>query len=482
MLRTDLRGNPTFQELLRRVREVALGAYAHQDVPFEKLIEELQPERSLIRSPLFQVFFNMLNQHDFNLDFPGATTERISVAEVGNKFDLTLYLREEESQIRLDVVYNAELFENPAIGAMLDHYQAILEAIAARPQRPISSYRFTSSDSRNDLARPPRVIPPSERYAPFLQADLEEPISTRFELQAARFPQKLAVATTEQQWSYTTLKMKADQIASAILEFSAGAEHRVGLFFEEDTTMVAAIFGALKAGTTYVPLDPFHPPDRIAYMMGDAQVSAVLTDGHSINSARRLVNDGLRLINVDELQNADDATPGPSISPDRLAYILYTSGSTGTPKGVMQTHRNVQQHIKAYSESLQLNSDDRLTLLSSCGSDAAVMDIFGALLNGATLYATRLRYEEPAGVLERLAAEKITIYHSTPTVFRHLFNGTTPRPDFSSARCVVLGGEPAMKNDLELFKQHFPKSTVFVNGLGPTESHVGAAIFCATRH
>jgi len=360
---------------------------------------------------------------------------------------------------------------------MLGLYRTLLENIVRNPQRALSSYRLFTAEELHHLTSQRNTVQPSHPFIEFPRQEIEQPITSRFEFQVRRNSQKMALNTRTHQWTYGELNHKADQIAAAIVKLSNAAQHRIGLLFEHDAPMIAGILGTLKSGGAYVPLETSYPRDRIAYMLKDSQATAVLVDHGSIALARSLTDGTLPLINVDEIDDSSISGPAPLVSPDSLAYILYTSGSTGTPKGVVQNHRNVLHHARNYTHALHLNSDDRLTLFSSCSCDAAMMDIFGALLNGATLYPMGLKTEGLSSAVDRLIGEKITIYHSTPVVFRYLFGTMTSGKDLSSVRVVVLGGEPTVKADVDLFKRHFSDQSIFINGLGPTESTLALQYF-----
>jgi amino acid adenylation domain-containing protein len=477
VLRTDLSGNPTFRELLARVRQVALGAYTHQDLPFEKLLEELQAERDLSRTPLFQIFFNMINSEDIGtLTLREVTAEQLDFHEPTSKFDLTLYAGDRNGTLWFSLVYNPDLFEPATISGLLGHYHTLLEAIAAHPHRPISSLKLLTEAERNQLSTQRNRVAPTNPFIKFEKEDIEQSIPARFEQLVKAYPHRIAVKTRNYQWTYSDLNHRANQIAQTILQSSGRKEERIALLFEHDAPIIAGVLGVLKAGKTYVPLDPTYPKERLSYILKDSQARTVITNSRNI-AAPALTNGTLQLINIDDARPVWIDNPTLPISPDTLAYILYTSGSTGQPKGVMQNHHNVLHHVGKYTNSLHLNSDDRLTLLSSYSFDAAIMDMFGALLNGATLCPMDLKEEDRAALLVRMVVEKITIYHSTPTVFRYLFGSLTGKENFSTIRFVVLGGEEAQKKDVDLFKRYFPSKSMFVNGLGPTESTLALQYF-----
>ncbi|MFQ5610898.1 MAG: amino acid adenylation domain-containing protein [Anaerolineae bacterium] len=468
VLRADLGGNPTFRELLGRVREVALGAQEHQDLPFEKLVEELQPERDLSQTPLFQVWFVLQNAPAEALDLPGLRASPFEVETGAAKFDLSLTLTETETGLRGSLGYNRDLFEASTAERMAAHFQTLLAGVAADPEQRLADLPLA------DETEPARLIQPGLAFVEFEQAALEGSLAARFEAQVEKYPGRLAVKTRRYAWTYRTLNQAANRVAAAILAGREPGVGRVALLFDHDAPMIAAILGALKAGQTYVPLDPTYPQERLAYMLADSGADAILTGDRN----RPLAGRQGRIINLDRLDRTAPAeNPNLALPPETLAYILYTSGSTGQPKGVMQSQANVLHHIRTYTQALCLSPEDGLTLLSSYSFDAAVMDIFGALLNGAALYPVDVKREGLAGLARWLREQPITVYHSTPTVYRYFLGDLPPDQTFPGVRCVVLGGEEVFRSDMELYKRHFPPECVFVNGLGPTESTLALQYF-----
>ena len=505
VMRTNLAGDPSFREFLSRVREVALGAYDHQDLPFEKLVEELRPERDLSRTPLFQVFFNMLNLGGSTFELSGLRAERVQTSNTESgfdptsKFDITLYVAERRESLHLRLLYNADLFEPDTMSRMLGHFRTLLEGIAADPERRLSSISLLNTTERREFFRRTTskdLLPAKPSCAEWTGWDIEQSIPQRFEEQVKKYPQETAIRTRNYEWTYAELNTTANRVAHTILtRGGTGTEEpeRVALLFEHGAPMIAGLLGALKAGKTYVPLDASHPAERLAYMLDDAQVGAVLTDEANLALAMTLTKGDIQLINVDELgsTNTSDSSLGAAdvedlaVSPESVAYILYTSGSTGQPKGVVQNHRNALHYIRAYTNNLGIGVDDRLTLLSSYTHDAALMDIFGALLNGATLYPIDLKTETLTTLAEQLVEQEITIYHSTPTVYRHFvetLNGSSEAEEkFPELRLVVLGGEAVNHKDVELYREHFSEGCLFVNLLGASEASVSLLHFVDRR-
>jgi amino acid adenylation domain-containing protein len=293
---------------------------------------------------------------------------------------------------------------------------------------------------------------------------------------AGKYADRVAVQTRACEWSYDELDRAANGVARSIVEHRLAPDDRIALYLDHDAPLLACLLGALKAGKTYVPLDPSYPEARSRLILDDCGAAAVLTDRNNLDRARALAGDDVPLIEVDPAPG-DAAPPGIAVDPDDLAYLLYTSGSTGVPKGTMQSHRNVLHHIRNYTNALHIRTDDRLTLLSSYTFDAAVMDIFGALLNGATLCLRNLKEEGLQGFSGWLADQGITIYHSTPTVYRYLVGTLTGKEAFPALRFIVLGGEAVYTRDVELYREHFPPDCLLVNGFGPTESTMALQYF-----
>jgi amino acid adenylation domain-containing protein len=484
VLRTDLSGDPTFRELLGRVREVAIGAYGHQDLPFEKLVEELNPERSLSHSPLFQVMMNFQNAPSGLLRLAGATVTPLRLRTVTTKFDLTAGIEDRGEEIGVSFRYNTDLFDASTVRWMLGHYRTLLEGIASDPDRHISRLPVLTETERIALSSQPNRVRPTNAFVEFGQEEIEQSITERFEQQVRRYPSRIAVRSRSRThcWTYERLAREADRVARAILELAGGGAQRIALLFEQDAPMVAAILGSLKAGKTYVPLDPSYPVERLAYMLQDSGATVILTNDQNLSLASSLGAGRCPVASLDRLKPGSSGfTPAPPVGPETVAYVLYTSGSTGRPKGVVQNHRNVLHFMRAYTNGLHICANDRLSLLASYSFDAAVMDIFGALLNGATLCLWDVKTRGVAGLAEWLEKEEITILHAVPTVFRAFAGTLNEQQGFPKVRLVVLGGEEARRGDVELYRRHFPGDCLFVNGLGPTESTIALQYFLDHR-
>lgn len=473
VLRTDLSGEPNFRELLARVRKTTVDALAHGDVPVHRLVKELERERDLSRNPLFQVMFVL--EPPLPAPGPGWELSQVDVDAGIARVDLYLELDDRPEGLIGRFRYNRDLFAEASITQLLSHFRTLLEGVVADPERAISDYSLlTETERTSDVAA---RLQPNNPFTVFAKEEIEQTLADRFASQVIKYPDRIAVRTRTHEWTYAELSRSASQVARTIFKQLGEGEERIALLFEHDAPMIVALLGSLQAGKTYVPLDPLYPQERLEYILADSQASAIITNDKNLALARKLSGNKVQLINIDHLDSAAPLAEMPAVSPTRLAYILYTSGSTGKPKGVMQNHRNVLHFIRVYTNNLHLHAADRLTLLSSYCFDASVMDIYGALLNGAMLCPIDIREEGLDGLEQRLAAEAITVYHSTPTVYRYFLNALPGNANLPNVRLAVLGGEEVKRTDVDLYKKHFSDDCLFVNGLGPTEATVSLQNF-----
>ncbi|MDQ1304167.1 MAG: Carrier protein, partial [Pseudomonadota bacterium] len=445
VLRTGLHGNPRFRELLQRVRQATLDAWAHADVPFEQLVEQLRPPRSTGRSPVFQVLFNLHNEPAGRLELSGIEVTPLAVDRGTAKFDLSVSLTEGSAGLAVSFEYSTDLYLAASMQRMLDDFAALLAAVAATPDARLASL-FVGA------ASPHR--PGLEQIALLRQAG-EGTLATAFAAQLQRHADATAVSASAVagssgvEWSYSALDQRARVVAAALMQWGVTRGARVGLWFNQGAGQVAAMLGVLQAGAAYVPLDPLAPAARLDLIVRDAGLRVVvaeraaLREGQAGAGSTWLGSSGLTMILLDELPAASDASLVlPAGSPDDPAYLLYTSGTTGTPKRVQQTQRNVLHYVRSWADNLGLDSGDRLSLVSTYGYDAAVQDIFGALLTGAAVHPLDIRRLDRETLLDRIADSGISVLHATPTVYRYLFGSHVAcRQDLSRVRLIVLGGE-----------------------------------------
>jgi amino acid adenylation domain-containing protein len=462
VLRTRLDGNPTFRELLARVRLSALDAYAHQDVPFEKLVDELSPERNTGRTPIFQVMFNLHNEPVQAAGFDALESTPVGIDRGLAKFDLTVSINESEQGLFAHFEYNSDLFAEDTIIELSDYYVQLLEAFVDDPDLRMNAL--------------PLLVVPDLTESPLSESAHEaDTIVSRFIVQARRAPKAIAVRAGRRALSYGELNEQANTVAARLLSLTPISDPdapRIGLMCSSGTSLVAGLIGILKAGCAWVPLDPSWPAVRLAAMVGDADLSAIVVDVEHAERALKLSEKSMAIAELDDVASADE--PAVEIAADQLACIIYTSGSTGLPKGVMQTHRGVVTQVDRYARSLELVPADRLSGLSSYAYDASIQDILGALLNGASVCLYDVRGEalaEDTALVSAIVADGITVVHAAPSLYRYLFGGDLNcAHDLSAVRRVVLGGEPVRRSDFELYRSRFAHGTRFINGLGLTES------------
>ena len=381
-------------------------------------------------------------------------------------------------QLFVQLRYRTDRFDALIIQRYLEHFRVLLEGIVTNPFRNLASLEPLVPEYQSV---PATRVAPSDDFNSFEREEINQSIPDRFEKQVNLFPDHVAVHTRVHKWTYLELNQRANAIARTLLSDSPHVGERVGLLFDHGAPMIAAILGVLKAGKTYVPLDPVYPDKRLAVMVADTGIQTILTDALNLGRANLLAA-GERTVQQWDVQARGEEADSliedshPIRSPGDKAYILYTSGSTGQPKGVVQTHRNVLHFIRVYTNNLCINPNDRVTLFSSFGFDAAVMDIFGALLNGATLYPWNMRKEGLSALGKWMDEKGITIYHSTPSVFRYV-SSELQEKKLNQVRLVVLGGEEVRRREADLFKKHFSSKCVLVNGFGPTESTISMQYF-----
>jgi amino acid adenylation domain-containing protein len=441
-IRADLSGDPSFAALLERVREATLGAFGHQEVPFEKLVEELAPERSLSHAPVFQVMLVLQNTPPLAGD---AGLGGLRLAEApgmdvrASRVDLTLDLTEiEDGSVQGHVEYATDLFDRATVERLVRHLGNLLRAAAAHPDASASSLGMMD-EAELDAVRSMGAATAAHPVADTLHG--------WFARQAARTPDAVALSFDGQGMTYAELDARADGLARRLRARGARPDTLVGLQVERSMETVIGVLGILKAGAAYLPLDPAYPDDRLAWMLDDSGARLVVTAG---DAADRLPS-GIEPVRVDAggPDPADDATPSlhHPITPSSLAYVIYTSGSTGRPKGVQVTHANVVRLMTATEPWFGFGAEDVWTLFHSYAFDFSVWEIWGALLYGGRLVVVPFAVSrEPAVFLGLLRDERVTVLNQTPSAFRQLIRADEEASAAGGApelalRCVVFGGE-----------------------------------------
>ena len=468
VLRSDLSGTPTFRELLRRVRKTSLEAYEHQDLPFEKLVEELKPERSLSHSPLFQVMFVLQNTPDTAWRLEGLAVSPLRITGETAKFDLTLFMQETSDALTGSLQYSTDLFNEQTILRLLGHFEVLLQGIVSNPQQAISALPILTAGEKHRLLIDWNA---TEKEYPG-----DKCLHQRFESQVERSPDEIAVIFENQQLIYRELNARANQLAHYLQKHGVGPDVLVGICLERCLEMPIAILGILKAGGAYVPLDPEYPKERLAFMLKDAKVSMLLTQQRLLD---RLPLCEAMILDIDTsfevIARESQDNPAGGGTAKNLAYVIYTSGSTGRPKGVMITHQAICNRLHWGQEAYPLAAADRVLQLSSFSFDFSIWEFFGPLLVGARLVMTRPgQHLDSAKTIKLIADQKITTVHFVPSVLE-IYLEDEGFHACSSLKRVFCGGENLPVQVQERFFSRLDAD--LYNQYGPTEACIDATFW-----
>ena len=473
VLRTDTSGNPSFRDLLARVRDADLDAYAHPDMPFERLVERLNPTRSLGRHPLFQVVFGFQNMPPTAINLPDISITSEPLATEIAKFDLTFNVVERRASggrpegVTGVIEYNTDLFDRHTAEAIGSRLMRLLEAAASDPGQRIGEIDLIAPDERRELL---------EELNQTGQTIPEQTLPELFEEQVRRTPNAAAVAFEGKCFTYVELNKRANHLAHYLRDMGIGAEVRVGLCMEQGLELVVGLLGILKACGSYVPLDPEHPLERLAYMMEDSQPAAIITQ----SSVRdRLPNSWVRTVCLDVEWDEIGAFSGAdlpiALSADNLAYVLYTSGSTGRPKGVQVTHRGLANYLY-WAATYQSSAGCGVPLHSSVCFDLSVTGLFAPLLAGSCVkLVSNKRGIQGLSDLCR-TVDDLSFIKITPSQLDLLAEETEPARAATLSRRLIIGGEALTWESLSFWLCHAPRTRI-VNEYGPTETVVGCCVY-----
>jgi amino acid adenylation domain-containing protein len=468
-LRTDLSGDPSFRTLLHRVKQTALAAYAHQDLPFEKLVEELHPARDLSRQPVFQILLALQNVPQETLELPGLRLSRAGGEGVRAKLDLSVHVHETPSGLQGHVEYAVDLFDRRTIERLVGHFVTLLQSIVACPEHGLSKLPLLTEEEKHQLLiewNDTAADCPQDRCLHELFAD-----------QAAKMPDAVALVFEDQHLSYAELERRSNQLAHHLHILGAGPDVVVGLRIERSLEMVVGVLAILKAGSAYLPLDPRLPQDRLVYLVTDAKVGVLVT---CRTLADGLPHQAAHIVCLDTDWEGISQQPmtalDAGVDPRNLAYVLYTSGSTGRPKGVWIEHRNVVNYLWAIRSELGLDCISSYLMVQPLSVDSSVTVLYASLLFGGTLHVVSYEMSLDAGRLAgRALQQPVDCLKIAPPHLQALLE-TPECTAILPTKLLILGGDIAHWEFIARLRERAPGLRI-VNHYGPTEVTVGATTY-----
>ncbi len=463
VLRTNLSGDPSFRDLLRRVREMVLGAYAHHDVPFEKIVEMVNPGRNVSYSPAFQVAFNLRNLHAEAPRLGTLKVEEVDCDPGTTQYDLMFEVAERPQGLSCLAVYCVDLFDAETIRRLLGHYRTLLETAAIDPDALLSALPILTEPERWQL---PVESSPTQKSYP------QKCIHELFEEQAARTPDAVAVLFVDQKNTYGELNERANQLAHHLVSLGLRNGDCVGICLQRSLQLVVAMLAVLKAGAAFLTLDPSSPRARLALMLEDAQASRVLTERRFSELVRECAAE---VVCLDELHVASDgesSTPRHKPTPDDAAYIMYTSGSTGKPKGATINHRGVVNYLTYLKEAFSLSASDTVLQLTALSFDPCIREIFGPLsVGGRVVLVEESEARDTDFLLNAIAEQQVTcLLGVVPTMLNALVStAAQTSANLPFLRLVLVSGEKLLRADWVSAVETLGRDVLLVNQYGPTE-------------
>jgi amino acid adenylation domain-containing protein len=473
VLRTNLADNPSFLEVLHRVKEVALGAYTHQDTPFELLVEKMQPQRDLSHTPLFQVMFALQNAQNSEIELPGLTLSTLETDSGTAKFDLTLDMRETEEGLVGTLEYSIDLFEPQTIQRMAGHLQTLLGSVIANPEQRLSELHLLTAEEQSQL-----IVEWNQTQVEYSS---DQCIHRLFEKQVEKTPDAVAVIFENEQLTYRQLNQRANQLAHYLQKLGVGAEMLVGICVERSLDMAIALLGILKAGGAYVPLDPDQPQQRLNFMLQDAECSVLLTQKQLTETLRTYTG---KVIYLDAdwklIAQEQESNPTSNVQATNLAYLIYTSGSTGKSKGVMVEHSSLVNAYYSWEKAYQLDSQVRCHLqMANFSFDVFTGDFVRALCSGGKLVlCPRELLLESQQLYELMCQQQVDCAEFVPVVFRNLveyLEKSQQKLDFM--RLVICGSDSWYGAEYQRFRAVLGEDTRLINSFGVTEATIDSSYF-----
>lgn len=458
VLRTDLSGNPSFQKLLHRIKDMATDAYQHQHVPFEYLVKQFEQTRDISRNPLVQIMFAYQNTSQQTLSLSGLDVQPLALHTNTSKADLILYIEESTNSLHGSIEYNTDLYDQRFIASFVESFQTLLQSVIDNPKQSLLALPIvgasTSFEKRISFTFPEQST-----------------ITQLFEEAVAKFPNHVALKYGETRLTYAELNSRANRLACVLRDMGAQPDDLIGIYIERSIEMIIGILAILKAGAAYLPLDPHYPIARLSYILEDSHVQIVCAQSHLASDLPFC--DNLVMLDTIALEGRADTNLPPSHNARSLAYVIYTSGTTGRPKGVMVEHRQIVQLLRNDKFSFDFDENSIWTMFHSFCFDFSVWEMYGALLNGGqlTIIPRSMTLDMPA-YRDLLKKEHVTVLNQTPGAFFQLCEEEKKHHIHDlSLRYVIFGGEALKPGRLKEWQQFYP-STQLINMYGITETTV----------
>lgn len=463
VLRTQVSGRMTFRELVSQVREITVGAYAHQDIPFEKLVEEFQPERNLAYNPLFQIMFALQNTGRPLVAPSSPQEESITVVGAGvAKFDLTLFVSETTNGLRAGIEYNSDLFDTSTIARFASHYEALMQSISNDPDRQIWMLPMLGAEESVAL------IDWNDTAAPFRR----ECVQRMFEAQVDKTPDAKAIIFNNSAITYRELNSRANDLAHRLIDLGIGPNLPVGILMERSPDTIAAVIAILKAGGAYLPVDPNYPQERISFMLADSRAPIVLTETH-LRDQLPATDANILTINDLEAGPKRHENPSSTVAADDLAYVIYTSGSTGNPKGVAMPHAPLANMLQWQIARSNLPPNARTLQFASLSFDVSFQEIFSTLCSGGSLViVTEDQRRDPAALWNLLSAENVSRLFLPYVALQQLAEHAKKSAEAPSSLTEVITAGEQLQITPQIAAMFERLNASLYNQYGPTESHV----------
>jgi len=464
VLRSEIASQQSFTALVEQIRRTSLEAQAHQELPFEQLVEALQPERSLSHNPLFQVAYDHQQvRHEALGQLQDLHAEVLTLADGGSQFDLALNTQEDRhGQFSGNWNYALDLFEAATVERLHQRFIRLLEQLLEQPQRAIGEHRLDDDQDRLAL---------TSFNATRVDYGAVEPVHRQFERRVQAQPQAIALVFGEQRLSYAELDLRANQLAHHLQKLGVSRDSLVGVAALRSVEMVVALYAILKAGAAYVPMDPEYPSERLRYMLEDAGVSLLLSHDAVIDSLPSV--DDVQVLNLDHLDVSDEPQSAPEVAihPEQLAYLIYTSGSTGKPKGAGNSHAALYNRLAWMQQAYNLTAEDRVLQKTPFSFDVSVWEFFWPLITGARLVMAQPGdHRDPAKLVELIERERISTLHFVPSMLA-AFVGHGDLHGCESLRRIVCSGEALPAELAGSTRQLLPQAELY-NLYGPTEAAI----------